>query len=190
MFAVYVLAAVIGLPLVGYAVLSGDGGDGDFGELDLDGAGGGPGSILGYLSIGTLSFFSGFFGLTGLAASAISTGTIATLISALGVGLVAAVAHRTLLSYVTQSSSSSHLADTDFDGKAAEVVVPVEPGRRGRISVLVDGQQHYLTAELTAQLPSAAGPSASAALDVGATVVIVTMEGGVAQVTHLDPELA
>ncbi|MEL7158883.1 MAG: hypothetical protein AAFN30_20130 [Actinomycetota bacterium] len=177
MIGLYVLAAVIGLPLVGYAVLSGDG-DGDVGEFD-----GGDGGVLGYLSIGTLSFFAGFFGLTGLAVTAAGTGTIATLIAAIAVGLVAALAQHTLLNYVRRSSSSSHLSDADFTGKAARVVIPVQQGKRGRIALQLGEQEHYLTAELT-------DARAPAALDVGTNVVIVDMDGGVAQVAHLDPELA
>lgn len=179
MIGLYLLAAVIGLPLVGYAIFAGDG-DGDFGEFEGDTADGG---LLGYFSIGTLSFFAGFFGLTGLAVAAVGTGTIATLIAAIAVGLVAAMAQRTLLGYVRRSSSSSHLADADFTGKAAKVVIPLERGKRGRIALQLGDQQHYLTAELT-------DLRAGNALDVGASVVIVDMEGGVAQVAHLDPELA
>ncbi|MEM8924661.1 MAG: hypothetical protein AAGD35_14255 [Actinomycetota bacterium] len=186
MLAIYILAAVIGLPLVGYAVLAGDGdGDfGDFGDGDLDVGGGGAGSVFGYLSIGTLSFLSGFFGLTGLALTAAGTGAVTAFVAALAVGLVAAVTQRSLLNYVKRSSSSSHLLDADFDGKVAEVVIPVEPGKRGRISVLVGAQQHYLTAELATERGSVA------ALEAGSAVVIVTVEGGVAKVAHLDPELA
>ncbi len=183
MIGLYILAAVVGLPLVAYAVLSGDG-DGDFGELDLETEGFG-GDVFGYLSLGTLSFFSGFFGLTGLAVGAVGTGTIGTLVAAIIVGLIAAVAHRALIGYVKSSSNSSHLSDRDFTGKIAKVVLPIEPGRRGRIALEFGSERHYLTAEF----PPGPLSADAGTLDPGSSVLIVEMAGGVALVSDLDPEL-
>ncbi|MEM9135092.1 MAG: hypothetical protein AAF962_26670 [Actinomycetota bacterium] len=183
MIGLYILAAVVGLPLVAYAVLSGDG-DGDFGELELETEGFG-GDVFGYLSLGTLSFFSGFFGLTGLAVGAVGTGTIGTLAAAIVVGLIAAIVHRGLIGYVKSSSTSSHLSDTDFTGKVAKVVLPIEPGKRGRIALEFGSERQYLTAEL----PSGPASVDDAPIDAGSSVVIVDMAGGVALVSHLDPEL-
>lgn len=174
MTAIYLLAAIIGLPLVAYAVFAGDG-DGDAGEVELDGG------VLTYLSIGTFSFFTGFFGLTGLATSLTGTGAILSFVLAMTVGLVAAVTQRSLLSYVRKNSASSHLRDADFTGKAGTVVVPIESGKRGRIALQVGEQREYLTARLLRGEP--------AALDVGSAVVIVEVDNGVALVAHLDPEL-
>lgn len=182
MIGLYILAAVVGLPLVAYAVFSGDG-DGDFGELEIETEG--LGDAFGYLSLGTLSFFSGFFGLTGLAVGAVGTGTIGTLVAAIVVGLLAAVVHRGLIGYVKSSSASSHLSDRDFTGKVAEVVLPIEPGKRGRIALEFGSERQYLTAEL----PSGPATVDNTPIGAGSSVVIVDMAGGVALVSHLDPEL-
>ncbi len=182
MLGIYVLTAIIGLPLIGYALFAGDGEAdfGDTGELGLE-LGGGAGSIVAWLSLGTLSFFSGFFGLTGLVATAVGSGAVATFLGALFVGLVAAGSHRLLLNWIRASSSSSHVGDEDLTGRAARVVLPIEDGRRGRIALEVGEQQHYLTAELT---------EGEQPVSVNDNVVIVSMSGGVAHVTPIDSELA
>ncbi len=176
MTAVYILTAIVGLPLVAYAVLSGDDGDaGDGGDFD-------NGSLFAYFSVGTLAFFAGFFGLTGLVLTGAGSSGLVTLALASMVGVTAAGAQRGLLSYVARTSSSSHLSDVDFTGKAASVLVPIEADRRGRILVQVGEERHQLTAEL------AAGDHHT--LDVGSSVVVLSIEGGVARVSNLDPELA
>lgn len=174
MTAIYLLAAIVGLPLVAYAVFFGDG-DADAGDLDFDGG------IISYFSLGTLSFFSGFFGLTGLATSLTGTGAVLSLVLAVVVGLSAAVAHRTLLKFVKKGAGSSHLRDRDFTGKAGTVVVPIESGKRGRIALQVGDQRQYLTAQLSSGEP--------AALEVGSPIVILEVDQGIALVAHLDPEL-
>ncbi len=176
MTAVYILTAIVGLPLVAYAVLSGD--DGDAGEgPDFD-----DGSLFAYFSLGTMAFFGGFFGLTGLVLTGAGTGTAVTAALALIVGVIAAGTQRGLLQYVARTSSSSHLSDVDFAGKAATVLVPIQADHRGRILVQVGEERHQLTAEL------AAGNRQT--LDVGSSVVVLSIEGGVARVSDLDPELA
>lgn len=185
MIALYLFAAIVGLPLVAYAVFAGDGdgeigdvGDlGDAGEVGLE-----DGAILTYISLGTLAFFAGFFGLTGLATGLVGTGPVLTFVLAMTVGLLAAVAQRSIFNLVKGSSSSSHLVDADFSGRAGTVVVPIEAGKRGRIALQIGEQQQYLTAQMSSGEP--------AALDVGSPVVIIEVDHGVAIVAHLDPELA
>ena len=174
MTAIYLLAAIVGLPLVAYAVFSGDG-DGEGIEFE-------DGGVVAYVSLGTLAFFTGFFGLTGLATSLAGTGAVMSFVLALVVGLVAGVVQRGLLTYVRRTSTTSQLHDADFTGKAASVVVPIEAGKRGRIALQIGERRQYLTAELM--------PGDAAGADIGSSVVIVELDRGVAQVTPLDPELA
>jgi hypothetical protein len=61
-------------------------------------------------------------------------------------------------------------------------VIPIRPGKRGRIALQIGGQRSYLTAELASGEPPA--------LDAGSPVVILRIERGVAVVARLDPELA
>ena len=173
MTVIYVVAAILGLPLVAYAVFAGDG--------DTEGPELGDGGIVGYLSLGTLSFLAGFFGLTGLLVGLVA-GPAATFVLAVVVGLVAAGSHRLLLRYLAGSSASSHLADADLAGRRATVVVPVSAGARGRVMIELGDQRHYLTARLA--------PGDVGDLDAGRPAVVVDVEAGVATITALDPELA
>jgi membrane protein implicated in regulation of membrane protease activity len=170
------MAAIVGLPLVAYAVFFGDG-DGEVGEMDSA-----DGGIVSYFSLGTFSFFAGFFGLTGLATSLTGTGAALSLVLAAIVGLTAAFAHRTLLKLVKTGASSSHVRDVDFSGRTGIVVVPIESGKRGRIALDIGDQRQYLTAQLSSGEP--------AALDVGSPIVIIEVDQSIALVGHLDPELA
>ena len=171
----YIIAAVVGLPLVGYAILAGEGDGGEAGDLEA-------GGIVAYLSLGTLAFFFGFFGLAGLATTWFGAAPLMAFSLAVVAGLAGGVSHRGLLGYVKRTSASSHVLDTDFTGKAATVVIPIHTGKRGRIALQLGGQRHYLTAELA--------PGGGATLETGSSVVILEIERGVAHVTHLDPELA
>jgi membrane protein implicated in regulation of membrane protease activity len=174
MIALYVFAAIVGLPLVAYAALSGDDGDADGSHFE-------DGGIFSYFSIGTVSFFTGFFGLTGLATSAVGADTLVGLVLSVVVGLIAATAHRKLLLFVAEGSASSHLSDLDFSGKAATVVVPIGQDQRGRILIQAGGERHQLTAELA--------EGRADTIKVGDSVVVLSVEGGVARVSSLDPEL-
>jgi membrane protein implicated in regulation of membrane protease activity len=176
MTALYILCAVVGLPLVAYAVLAGDG-DGELGEASFD-----TGGIVAYLSLGTLAFFAGFFGLAGLAGTWSGSGAALTLVLASVAGLAAAGTHRGLLRYIQRTSVRSHVSDADLVGKAATVVIPLHVGKRGRIALQLGEQRCYLTAELT--------EGGEPELEVGSSVVVVEVAGGVAHVTHLDPDLA
>lgn len=179
MTAIYLFAAIIGLPLVAYAVFAGDGDGemGDAGELEME-----DGSVLTYISLGTLAFFAGFFGLTGLATGLVGTGAVLTFVLAMVVGLLAALAQRSVFNLVKGGSASSHLLDADLTGRAGTVVVPIEGGKRGRIALQVGEERQYLTARMSSGEP--------AALDVGSPVVVIEIDNGVAIVAHLDPELA
>lgn len=178
LIAIYLLAAIIGLPLVAYSVFSGDGDGGDTGDaLDLE-----DGGFLAYFSLGTFAFLSGFFGLTGLVTTAVGGRALTSFVLAAVVGLLAAITQRSLLSYVRQTSTSSHRKDDDFSGRAATVTVPIDTGQRGRIKLVAGGGQQYFTAELS--------PGEDGVIDTGAPVVIIGLEHGVAKVARLDPELA
>lgn len=161
----------------------------DAGELDLDGADGevgadgGDASALGRLLSGVLSlrslvFFSAFFGASGLVLGALGYATPATVSSATVVGIGAALANGVLMDVLRRTEGTSQISDATLVGRPATVVLPMAPGRRGRIRVDLGGQPHYLVA----------GPvegDTTTTFDVGHPVVVVDIIDGTALVSSL-----
>jgi membrane protein implicated in regulation of membrane protease activity len=177
----YLAAAIIGVPLVAYFAIAGEGDDMDTDvDVDADVDGGGIFSI----SLATGAFFTAFFGVGGLAIDAVGAGTLVTLLMALIIGAVAAGIQMALWRYVRTSSRSSEVGATELTGRPAEVVLPIGPGRRGRISLVAGGQRLYVSAE------ALEGDLAEGMLERGQPVVVVAVERGVATVSRLDAELA
>jgi hypothetical protein len=174
---VYLFAAAAGVPLVVWFLVVG----GDDGGEGAD-AGGGAAVMLRLLPLSTVAFVLATFGVCGLVLSALGTGAVATFLAASGAGVVAGAANSALFSYLRRSGSTSDVSDRQLAGAVGRVVLPVAAARRGRVSVSVAGQQVYLSAETM--------PEAPAELEVGAPVLVVEVERGVALVTRLDPELS
>jgi membrane protein implicated in regulation of membrane protease activity len=172
----YLAAAIIGVPLVGYFAIAGEGDDMDTDvDADVD-----VGGLFTTISLATIAFFIAFFGVGGLAVGAVGGGALVTFLMALVVGGAAAGVQMALWSFVRRSSTSSEVGATELTGRPAEVVLPIGPGRRGRISLVAGGQKLYVSAEaLDEDL-----------LERGQPVVVVSVHRGVATVTRLDPQLA
>lgn len=184
MFGVYLFCAVLGGGLVLFSLLGGDSDDGLTEGLEAEpgsGAGASPTGVAGELLLGffrvrNLTFLLAAFGVTGLLGHWLGLAPLLTAALATGLGLVAAMlVHGTFTWLRRTDSARDVLEDSDLEGSFARVVVPITPGGRGRISCEASGQQLYLTARLSGQ----AGDS----LPVGAPVVILRMEAGVAEVT-------
>ncbi len=167
-----------------------DTGEIDLGELDAAEAGSsvsplGAGvdagqAILGsILSFRSIVFFATFFGVAGLVFGLLGYGTLTTAITAVALGLVAAMANSTLWGLMKSSESSSQVSERTFQGRPAIVTVPIEPAHRGRIRIELAGQPHYLVAKAL---------EAESAIAVGLSVVVVEIENGIAVVAPL-PEL-
>jgi len=131
------------------------------------------------LSFRSVVFFFAFFGVAGLIFGLLGYGTVVTLITALTLGVIAALANATLWGLLKSSDVSSQVRERNFQGRPAAVTVPIEPGHRGRIRIDLSGQPHYLIAESYDGVES---------LAAGQSVVVVDMERGVAKVAAL-PEL-
>lgn len=178
MTGLYLFAAAAGVPLVLWSLLAGgDEGGGDGGGPD-DGA---AGLMFRLLPLSTIAFIAATFGVCGLVLGAVDTGAFTTFAGSAAAALAAGALNSTLFSYLRRSESSSDVSDRQLAGTVGRVVLPVAGERRGRITVTVGGQQVYLSARTM--------PDAPAELEVGAPVLVVEVEGGIARVTRLDPEL-
>lgn len=173
----YLFAAAAGVPLVLWFLLSG-GDEGGDGGAD-DGVGG---AMFRLLPLSTIAFVLATFGVCGLVLRAAGTTSGTTLVAAAGAGVAAGALNSALFSYLRRTGSTSDVSDRQLAGATGRVVLPVAGERRGRVAVDVGGQQVYLSAE--------AMPDAPAELEVGAAVLVVEVERGVARVSRLDPELA
>jgi hypothetical protein len=170
MTALFVVAALIGVPAIAYFVLSG--GDGDFGADGGDAA-------LGISPLVAAAFFLGFFGVGGLVVGALGSGEGARLGAAVALGVIAVVAQTVIFRVVRGSSASSQVRDDELRGLIAHASLPLQPGARGRITLQLGDQRLTFTAALA---------PGSAPVPQGGTVVIVTVERGIATVAPA-PEL-
>ena len=180
---VYLFAAAAGVPLVVWFLLAGgdDGGAGGDGSAAASGGDGMGGVMLRLLPLSTIAFVLATFGVCGIVLGLLGTGDGTTFMAAAGAGVVAGTVNSTLFAYLRRSGSTSDVSDRQLAGAVGRVVLPVAGERRGRVSVSVGGQQVYLSAETL--------PDAPAELEVGAPVLVVEVDRGVALVTRLDPEL-
>lgn len=130
------------------------------------------GSLLSFRSI---VFFATFFGAAGIVFTALDYNVLLTLITALVLGGIAAVANSALFGLLKASETTSRVGERVFEGRPASVTVPIASDRRGRIRIDLAGQPHYLVAE------SFDGE----AFRPGHEVVVVEIQHGIARVASL-----
>ena len=197
MFGLYLATAIIGWAFVALFLFGGIDADADADfevdvdadlDTDLDGdfdlSGGGIASAvasvgLSLLSFRSIMFFLAFFGLTGIVLGLIDAGTLVTLIGAIGVGAFAWMFNSFVFRALKLSGVSSSLKREDLRGAMGQVVHPISPGHRGRVSIEVGEQRRYLTAEPF-------DPAKHGAFAVGDQIVIVELSKGTAQVAPLN----
>ena len=81
--------------------------------------------------------------------------------------------------WLRRNSSSSDVSDRELEGTIARVALHVAPSQRGRIVLEIAGARSQMTASSVDDSD----------IEVGARVIVVGIEGGVALVTRLDPGL-
>lgn len=190
----YVAALVFGAVFVVPMVLGGLDFDADVGELDVDadfdldadidtGSADGAGLsgaigdfVASLLNFRSIVLGSTFFGLSGLALSAFDTSSVATLITAIVLGLAAAGANSALTTYVMGRQQSSHVTMREVSGASATVLLPIANDRRGRVRAQIAGQTEYFTA-----LPHRPEHS----FEAGESVVVIEVVDGIAKVASL-----
>jgi membrane protein implicated in regulation of membrane protease activity len=187
MLSAYLITLIVGGVLVAISLVvggDGDGGghDGDAHAGDADGDahaehGGAFDAALGWLPLGSLrfwTFFAAFFGLTGTALSLLpGTGSIVTAVAAVATGYGAGVALTRIVRRLQQTSSDSSLAAADLIGATAHVLLPVAPGRAGKVRLHLKGRAVDLLAETQeeAELPAGEKALVIAAPDQGHVVI-------------------
>lgn len=170
LFYVYLSCLIVGGTVVVLSALGGVGGDVD---VEVDAADAGEGlQLLTLLKTRPLFFFACFFGLTGLLVGEV-LGPIATLATALGMGVVCAWIANWVLGRLSEESSSSALEEEEYIGLEATVTVPITDRAKGKICSTVKGH----TIELLACLPEGRPDMTS-----GTKVLILEMQDGVALV--------
>lgn len=168
----YLFCAAVGVPLLVWFVFAGDGGDG-FGDAD-----GGDG-ILGFLPLSTIASLLGFFGLGGLLFDATGAAGVVAFVLAVVVGVVAGAINTGALRWIRNNSTSSEVMDHELQGMIASVSLPISSDHRGKIILTKAGAREQMTA----------APVDGSTIDSGERVVIVRVEGGVALVHPLGPDL-
>ena len=119
---------------------------------------------------------STFFGLSGMIFTVLDTPVVATLITALGLGFVAAAANSGITTFVLGRQQSSHVTLSEVQGMSAEVILPIAEDRRGQVRAQIAGQTEYFTA-----LPFKPDYS----FEPGEIVVVIEIDEGLAKVASL-----
>ncbi|MGK0226744.1 MAG: hypothetical protein ACKVIQ_01395 [Acidimicrobiales bacterium] len=154
---------------------------GGVGDLDMDvdatGIAGAVGDFVGsLLNFRSMVLGSTFFGLSGMIFTVLDTPVVATLITALGLGFVAAAANSGITTFVLGRQQSSHVTLSEVQGMSAEVILPIAEDRRGQVRAQIAGQTEYFTA-----LPFKPDYS----FEPGEIVVVIEIDDGLAKVASL-----
>lgn len=174
----YVFMLAAGAPLLLWFVFSG-------GEADMEAGAeaGGLSEVFTVIPLSSLAFVATFFGATGLASEWLGTNAVFALFMAIVVGVLAGVLNSAAFAYLRRTEASSEVTDREVEGSIARVSLPMSNEQRGRIVLSVAGARTQMTASPIDVLAD------GAAIEPGARVIVVRIEGGVALVTRLDPEL-
>lgn len=170
MTAVYIFTLAAGLPLLLWFAFGG--GETESGDVDGNG-------VLSVIPVSTVAFVLTFFGAAGLLGGWIGASALAALVLAVVVGVAAGALNNAAFGWLRRNSSSSDVTDRELEGTIAQVALPLTAGRRGRIILDVAGAREQMTASTVD----------GSDIEAGARVIVVGIEGGVALVTRLDPEL-
>jgi hypothetical protein len=135
--------------------------------------------ILGLFKPRNMIFFLAGFGLTGTLLTLLGSPQGSVFGLAIGMGAGAMLVTHALFLWLRRSESGiDTISEREIEGRAARVVLPLQPGRPGQVSCLVGGQECYLTARLAAD--------ESGSVAAGSEVVILRVENGIAEVIPFD----
>jgi membrane protein implicated in regulation of membrane protease activity len=150
--------------------------DADGGGVDGDG-GEGLAAAARFLSMRNLVFFLAFFGLTGTLLTLLQDNHLATLLTAGGLGALAAFTVQRLMDYLRSSQSGALPRASALAGAEARVVVGLAGQRPGKVDV-VSGDRTY---QFVARMHEGAGVDH---VEKGDTVVVVRIQDGIALVAE------
>jgi hypothetical protein len=188
MLTLYMVCLLLGGLLIALSIFGGGDGDADVdvaGEADIDVEGGdvdvegdvahGVAAAARLLSMRNLVFFLAFFGLTGTLLSLLQAGATATLVTAVGLGGLAAWAVHALMSYLRVSQSGALPSPSALAGSRARVVVGIQATRPGKVDVVAGDRTRQFLARLHEG-------SKVDHFEVGDKVIVVRIQDGVALV--------
>ncbi|MCB9783400.1 MAG: hypothetical protein H6751_10605 [Candidatus Omnitrophica bacterium] len=117
-------------------------------DADFDVHGEGLMAAIQFLSFRNLIFFSAFFGLTGSLLTWTGSSFLVTLISAIVMGLFAAILCHKLMIYLKTSESGEVSNLSECVGLNARITLPVAVGQRGKISISTNERKIQMLAEV------------------------------------------
>lgn len=132
-----------------------------------------------FLSVRFWVFFLCFFGLTGIVLTLLAlAGKWTALVLAVAMGAVTGFAAAFIIQRLKRAEVGLAVTEEEFKGKEATVLLPLEPGGRGKVRLEVRGQMVDLVARCDGEVT----------VDRGRKVLVIDMEGSVALVEPA-PEL-
>ncbi|MDA0682865.1 MAG: hypothetical protein O2797_06790 [Bacteroidetes bacterium] len=148
--------------------------DHDFGDV----ASGGP-DFVDLFSIRALFLFAAFFGLTGVVLGATGTAEPFVALLSTSTGLLVGLGGNWIIKRFAYAQVSSLVTPEFLKGRTARVVLPIEAERNGKIILETGGRKLQLTARLFE-------PEQMEALKTGEEVVVLRMDGRIAEVIRPD----
>lgn len=151
------------------------------GDLDLDhdfGADAGPG-LVDLFSIRALFLFAAFFGLTGVSLGAFGTAEPMNAVLSAITGMIVGLGGNWFIKRFAYQQVSSQVSAASLKGRTARVLLPMEGDQNGRIQLEAGGRKLQFTARLFE-------PEQAEALAQGDEVVVLNMDGRVAEVIKPD----
>ena len=184
MLTLYLVCLLLGGLLITLSIFGGGDADVDVDvaadtDVDVEAEGGGEGVVAAarFLSMRNLVFFMAFFGLTGTLLTLLQANHLATVLTSVGLGAIAACAVQRLMDYLKSSQSGALPSTSTLAGAEARVVVGLAGTRPGKIDVVAGDR----TCQFVARLHEGAGVDH---VEVGDTVVVVRIQDGIALVAE------
>ena len=164
MTGIYILLLAAGAPLLLWLVFAGD--------ADAD-------SSMSVIPLSTIAFFVATFGFVGVVGGATGAGAFSLLVTSAVVAALSGLMSTQVFKWIRRNSVSSEVMDEELEGTMAQVALEVSESYRGKIIVEIAGAREQMTAS----------PFDGSTIKAGERVVIVKIEGGVALVAPLGPDL-
>ncbi|MDZ4698429.1 MAG: NfeD family protein [Rhodothermales bacterium] len=143
---------------------------GDFGGATAHDSDTGGGGFVDLLSLRTLFFFLAFFGLTGSLLSWTGSSETLTAITATVVGLVVGLGGNFAIQRIGHARVSSEITSNDLTGLTGRVLIPFSGSDRGKIRVVVKGNELRLPAR-------SLDVESAESFETGDEVVVVSRDG-------------
>jgi hypothetical protein len=156
---IYLAAVAFGVTLLLASLLLGGKDTDSDGEVEMD--------VVGWAPITSLRFWvflCAFGGGAGVALTYLGSSELVAAGGALGVGWVAGASAVAIIDHLRKHSVSSELVARELVGTTGTLVLPVAPGKPGKVRIEVKGRQEDFVANLVDD---------GVALDTGASVLVV-----------------